>query len=52
MQNPNTPKVTPLKLPKAIVFVIGTDMTERRSKTKAASKKTVAGVAARARSAI
>jgi len=52
MQYPNTPKLTPLKLPRAMDLVIGTDITERSNRTKAASRKTVPGVAARARSAI
>jgi hypothetical protein len=49
MQYPNTPNVTPLNSPRAIVFVIGTEIQERSSSTKAASRNTVAGVAARVR---
>src|SRR5271169_940458 len=48
-QYPNTPNVAPLKLPRAIVFVIGTDMQDNKRRTKAASRNTVAGVAARPR---
>ena|SRR5271170_2790482 len=48
-QNPNTPNVAPLKLPRAIVFVIGTDMQDNKRRTNAASRNTVAGVAARPR---
>ena len=48
-QKPNTPKLTPLKLPRAIFFVIGTEMTESNNSTKAATRNTVAGVAARGR---
>jgi hypothetical protein len=48
-QYPNTPNVAPLKLPRAIVFVIGTDMQDNKRRTNAASRNTVAGVAARPR---
>jgi len=48
-QYPNTPNVAPLKLPRAIVFVIGTEMHESRRRMNAASRNTVAGVAARPR---
>jgi hypothetical protein len=52
IQYPNTPKVTPLKLPRAMVFVIGTDMQDNKRSTNEASRNTVAGVAARERMVI
>ena len=48
-QYPNTPNVAPLKLPRAIVLVIGTDMQDNKRRMNAASRNTVAGVAARPR---
>jgi hypothetical protein len=44
--------VTPLKLPRAIDLVIGTDITESKRSAKAARRKAVAGVAGRLRRAI
>jgi hypothetical protein len=45
LQNPNTPKLTPRKVPKGMAEMMGVDSTEINNRAKAANSNTERGVA-------